>query len=347
MNELVDRFLLDLFEGLNDKIGVLFGTFIGDAQALAACFMLVYFGIESFKMMSGDKKLEIMPLLRPFILGLVLIFWCVPDAEDGGDYGVLGVISYPSKVLTHSAKGMYEAQLDEVEMLSRNRYALIDSVAIELMKTSLEVERAEDEVKEKKWYEFGIDFSAIGDKIAGLWLYVIGKMKMMFFQIIEFVVVTIWQVCIYIVFFLQIIFTGILSILGPLAIAFSILPSFRDAWVQWLSRYISVSLYACIGYIVLSISLVIMQYSLEKEIEILEYALNNEAAFIMYTSMTSGGVNTFIVTCLLGAISMLTIPFVSTWIISTTGVGHAIGGMVAGTMAVAKAGAGAATGGAA
>lgn len=337
MNELIDKFLLELFEGLHDKIGVLFGEFIGDAQALAACFMLIYFGMESFKMMSGDKKLEIMPLLRPFALGLVLMFW-IP---------FVNLVDEPAEYLTATSKAMFNNQLDEVEMLSRNRYALIDSVAVELMKTSLEVERAEDEVKEKKWYEFGIDFSAIGDKIAGLWVYVIGKIKMLFFQIIEFVVVTIWQVCIYFVFFLQIIFQGILAILGPLAIAFSILPAFRDAWVQWISRYISVSLYACIAYIVLSISLVIMQYSLEREIEILEYALSNEAAFVMYTSMSSGGVNMFIITCLIGAVSMLTIPFVSTWIISTTGVGHAIGGMVAGTMVIAKAGAGAASGGAA
>ena len=335
MNELIDKYLLDLFEGLQDKIGILFGEFIADAQALAACFMLIYFGIESFKMMSGDKKLEIIPLLRPFALGMVLIFW-IP---------FVNLIDEPADYITATSKAMFNNQLAEVELLSRNRYALIDSVATELMRTSLEVERAEDEQREKKWYEFGIDFSAIGDKIAGLWLYVIGKIKMLFYQLIEFLVVTIWQVCIYLIFFLQIIFEGILAILGPLAIAFSILPAFRDAWVQWISRYISVSLYACIAYIVLSISLVIMQYSLEREIEILTEALNNEATFIMYTSLSSGGVNMFIVVCLIGAVSMLTIPFVSTWIISTTGVGHAVGGMMAGTMAIAKAGASAASGG--
>ena len=75
MNELIDKFLFELFDGLRDKTTVLFGEFIADAQALAAIFMLLYFGVESFKMMSGDKKLEIIPLLRPFALGLVLMFW--------------------------------------------------------------------------------------------------------------------------------------------------------------------------------------------------------------------------------------------------------------------------------
>ena len=68
MNELIDKFLFELFDGLRDKTTVLFGEFIADAQALAAIFMLLYFGVESFKMMSGDKKLEIIPLLRPFAL---------------------------------------------------------------------------------------------------------------------------------------------------------------------------------------------------------------------------------------------------------------------------------------
>lgn len=37
--------------------------------------MLLYFGVESFKMMSGDKKLEIILLLCLFVLGLVFMFW--------------------------------------------------------------------------------------------------------------------------------------------------------------------------------------------------------------------------------------------------------------------------------
>ena len=41
--------------------------------------------------------------------------------------------------------------------------------------------------------------------------------------------------------------------------------------------YTHLSLYSCIAYIVLSISLVVMQYGIEREIEILEYALRNEA----------------------------------------------------------------------
>ncbi len=90
----------------------------------------------------------------------------------------------------------------------------------------------------------------------------------------------------------------------------------------------------------------IEKYGIEREIEILEYALRNEAAFVMYVGMTSGGVNSFLLTALLGAFAMLTIPFVSTWIVSTTGVGQAVGGMVGGAAIATKAVAAPATGGA-
>jgi len=328
MNELIDQALFQLFEGLQSKVGVLFGEFVSDAQALAAIFMLLYFGVESYKMMAGDKKLEIIPLLRPFALGMVLVFW-LPFVQ---------VISYPGKVLTGTSKAMFNNQINEVELLSRQRYALIDSVATKLSNTSLEVERAEKETEDDGIAaKLGIDLSAISDKIAGMYLYVVAKFRLMAFQLIEWIVVTIWQACVYFVFFLQIIFTAILVILGPLSFAFSILPGFRDAYLHWISRFISVSLYSCIAYIVLSVSLVIMQYSMEREIEVLQHALSNEAAFIMYVSMSSGGVNAFVNTCLLGAFSMLTIPFVSTWIVQTTGVGQAVGGMVGGATMAAKA----------
>lgn len=327
MNELIDQELFRLFTDLQGSVSDIFGEFVADAQALAACFMLLYFGIESFKLMTGDKKLEIIPLLRPFVIGLILMMW-IP---------FVNVISFPGEVLTRHSKDMFYNQLDEIENLSRERYALIDSVSIELIKTSVIVENSDQEANDDKWFDFGIDFSAIKDKIAGLYVYVVAKIKMLLFNLVEFIVVTIWQTCVYFVFFLQIIFTGILITLGPISFALSILPGFRDAYLQWLSRFISVSLYSCIAYIVLSVSLAIMQYGLENEIDILHYALSNEAAFVMYVGMMSGGVNSFLLTCLLGAISMLTIPFVSTWIVSTTGVGQAVGGMTAGTAMAAKA----------
>ena len=54
-------------KGLKASIWTHFDMFISDAQALAAIFMIIFFAIKSYEMMVGDKRMEIMPLLRPFI----------------------------------------------------------------------------------------------------------------------------------------------------------------------------------------------------------------------------------------------------------------------------------------
>lgn len=75
---------------------------------------------------------------------------------------------------------------------------------------------------------------------------------------------------------------------------------------------------------------------MEREIELLRYALNNEAAFIFYVSQNSGGANFFIVTLLIGGLAMLTVPVVSTWIISTAGVGNALSAVTRGMTRMAR-----------
>ncbi len=65
--------MMTFLGGLKNSIWTHFDLFIGDAQALAAIFMIIFFAIRSYEMMVGDKKMEIMPLLRPFGLAMVIL----------------------------------------------------------------------------------------------------------------------------------------------------------------------------------------------------------------------------------------------------------------------------------
>ncbi|WP_051017844.1 hypothetical protein [Pontibacter sp. BAB1700] len=108
------------------------------------------------------------------------------------------------------------------------------------------------------------------------------------------------------------------------------LPGFRDSYLTWIARYISVGLYSGLGYIVMSISFVLVKYGLMKEIDILKAVLGNEEMFIAYVSFPSGSISFYIVSLIVGGLAMLTIPIISTWIVHTTGVGNAIGTMAGG-----------------
>jgi hypothetical protein len=321
MREIIDQHLLDLFDGLFAAITDHLSIFLSDAQALTAIFMLLYFGIKAYGMIVADEPLQIMPLLRPFGLSMVIIFWAQ----------FVALINYPAQYISDKSKGMFQDRIAMVDAISQERMLLIDQVAKRLIEASAEVEQVKDGSNDEDWYEtLGIDFDVLFDQMKGYFIIIMSKIKFFIMQGVEFMVITCFQVCSYLVFFVQIIFGAVLVLLGPFAFAFSVLPGFKDAYIHWIARYISVSLYSTIGYIVMSLCMVVVQYGIERETELLHYILNNEAAFILYVSQNDGGANFFIVSLLLGALVMMTIPAISTWIISTSGVTYAISQMTMG-----------------
>src|SRR5437879_4388726 len=74
-NGVYEQGVMVFLTGLKDSVWTHFDLFITDAKALAAIFMIIFFSIKSYEMISGDKKLEIMPLLRPFGLAMIILWW--------------------------------------------------------------------------------------------------------------------------------------------------------------------------------------------------------------------------------------------------------------------------------
>ncbi|TPE39716.1 plasmid transfer protein [Pontibacter mangrovi] len=321
MRELIDQAVFELFDELFGHIQELVGVFLYDAQALCAVCMLLYFGLEAYKMMAGDARLRVIPLLRPFALTLVVVFW--PAFID--------TVNMPLQVVNHQAKGLYASQVDQVEDLHRERLALVDSVARQLTESSAEFERIEAEASDASWYEtMGIDLQPLFDKMKGYYLMLLAKLHFAAMMVVEWCVLTVFQCCAYIVYFLQIVFAGILVILGPFSFALSVLPGFKDAYLTWIARYISVGLYSGLGYLVMSISFVLVKFGLMKEIDVLRAVLSDPELFMAYVSFPSGGISFYLVSLLVGGLSMLTVPVISTWIVRTTGVSAAVGTVAGG-----------------
>lgn len=315
--DLLDQDMIDLIQGLYDAMTVRQEYYIEFAQLLCALFMFMFFALESYKMMIGDKKLEIMPLLRPFALSMVVMFWS----------GFVDIIKTPCRLLTEGEKDSFITNMQRLDGESNQRYALIDEVGQQLIDKSMEVERAGQQVNNTT----SGDFFGIGESLDNLWnmikgqyLFVESKVRYMAHQMIEYVAVTFFQVCTYVVFFLQAIFGTVLIILGPVAFAFSILPGYRDAYLNWIARFISVSLYSVIAYLVLNMAIEVIRLGVLKELNALNSVKTDPNAFVMYVATSSGNLFSFIASILVAAIGMLTIPSISTWIVSTSGATNAM-----------------------
>jgi len=154
-------------------------------------------------------------------------------------------------------------------------------------------------------------------------------MQLLFTQLLEILGIWILRISVYVIFMIQIIYSSILVILGPFSVAASILPAFRDSFSTWIARFISVSLYSGIGYLIMYLCALMQEYALQSEISRYQVLVgtNGTAADMAKMAVFAGNgilsFGTVIVAFLIGAICMFTVPSISTWIISTSGISSA------------------------
>ena len=347
MYEIIDTEMMQLIDGLAGVASTYLSTFVSTAQAIAAIMTTIYFSSEAYKMMAGDKQLEIVPLLRPFGIGLIIMFW--------GSF--LRMIDAPLNGIHNAGKDLYISKVNLINNLNKQRTNLQDSLCIAMVNASNEVKAAEEESRDGFFQKIEASVDLVAEKIAGLGLYVIGKIRQLVFNIIETIVTLLYQAIIYLMLFLRLVFRGVLGIIGPLALAFSILPMWKLSFRSWLSKYITVSLYGCVTYIILALSTAVIQYAIQTDIQVLSQANIDDTAQAMQAIYSTGYINGWLPAMLMTICSIALVPKITEWILPagaadvtagfrqnvnntvTSAAGAAVGGVAggaAGAMAGAK-----------
>jgi hypothetical protein len=313
-------------KGLKDSVWTHFDLFITDAKALAAIFMIIYFAIKSYEMMVGDKQLEIMPLMRPFGLAMIILWW--------GTF--VKMVAFPTDLVTNQTEQMFNSEQATVDNLRLNRSKLMLAVA-----NSLYTYQAQTQVAEKEsdtWYGQAWDsvtstvkqgISSVVSPLLELKNRLEVGMQLLFTQMLELIGIWILRIAVYIIFMIQIIYSTILIILGPFAVAVSILPTFRDSFSTWIARFISVNLYSGIAYLIMYLTGLMQEYAMTSEISKYQELVGKDGlsanlekmAWFAGNGLLSFG--TVIIVFIIGAICMFTVPSISTWIISTSGISSA------------------------
>lgn len=331
MNELLDRELMRMLEGITQNVSELFGMFVGIATILAGIFALVYLGIESYKMMLGEKQIEVSTLLRPFLIGFVIMLW--PQ--------FLGLIDGPCDALTDAARDIFENRIVEIDDAQRNRAAIQDSITMQVMANSVIADQANEISTDEEIHRLGIRLDGLINAVASLQTWFVAKMRQIWFCIFESIIIMFWKAAVYLILFLRLMFKSVLAIVGPISFAFSLLPSWRDAWSSWVSRYITVNLYGFLAYIELTLSTAIIQYSIEDDIDVLQAVNADDGAFALFTIFQSGYHNGLLPALLVSALGLLLIPKVAEWVIPSSGTSGAASSVkrnaVAGAQSIGKA----------
>lgn len=301
--------LHQILANLYQEMLPLCGNMIGVAKGIAGLGALFYVAYRVWQALSRAEPIDIFPLLRPFAIGLCIMFF--PTIVLGTINTVMSPIVKGTHTLletqTFDMKA-HQQKKDQLEYQARVREGkawLVDDEVYDQKLKDLEIWDAPEIVSmwgERLWYDI----------------------KQWFRQIVRDFFELLFNAAALVIDTIRTFFLVVLAILGPIAFAFSVYDGFQATLIHWLTRYISVYLWLPVSDLFSSILARIQVLMLEADIQEL-----SDPNFIPDESNAM-----YIVFLIIGIIGYFTIPTVAGWIIQSGG-GGAFGGAVNKTAAKA------------
>ena len=268
------------------------------AKGLAGLGALFYVALRVWQSLSRAEPIDVFPLLRPFAIGLAIMFFPTIVLDT------LNSVMSPIVQGTHS--------MLETQTFDMNEYrAQKDKLEYEAMKRNPETAYlVSNEEFDKQLEELGW---SPGDVVTMAGMYVERGMYNMKKSIRDFfreLLELLFQAAALVIDVLRTFFLIVLSILGPLCFAISVWDGFQSTLTQWFCRYIQIYLWLPVSDLFSTILAKIQVLMLQNDIE----ALQNDPNFSIEAS---NGV--YIVFLIIGIIGYFTIPTVAGWIIQAGG----------------------------
>ncbi len=315
------------FEGWEEVVWEEWAMFIEIAIAFAGLTTLIFFAGQAYGMMTGDKKWEILPLLKPFGMLMIILNWNI----------FTGAIKLPIKGMVTHLQQKNEAQQNTLTDLRIIRYEYQKGVSDNLFKFAVEAEEAKKEAEKVDENTFTTSMKEFWNKISSPIQEYAFKMRFMammaFTVILETLAFWALRIATYVILAFQVVFSGILLIFGPITVALSILPGFKDSFTTWIGRFISINLYHVIALMNMYIGGIFVEHALKSEIiKYKELVFRDgtpveDFAYKMALLSNNGLISfgTVIIAFLVTAALMFTVPSISNMIVNASGMSHAMG----------------------
>lgn len=289
--------LQSLIAGLYEDMIPLASGLISVGQGLAGIAGVIFVFYKLWPVMAGREPLDVYPLLRPFAIFFLLIFFM----------GFVDLMNAVLRPVVNATNNIVSYQNQTVFALIKRKQELIKQKQI----TPPHQSDAEKESQlEAIWnkvsgavnnaQEF---FSSLPETLESSIRRVMANLLEIFFYAVGIVINAI-----------RTFYLIILIIIGPLVLGFSVFPGFEGTFNGWLARYVQVYMWLPISNILGAIIAKFQTLMVEKDIERLLSNGDYDGADLGY-----------LIFLLFGICSYLTVPTVSSWIIHSTGAGRALG----------------------
>ncbi|MVZ64185.1 conjugative transposon protein TraJ [Sphingobacterium humi] len=292
--------LHELLRSLYDEMLPLSADMATVAKGIAGLGALFYMALKVWQALSRAEPIDVFPLLRPFAIGLCIMFF--PTI-------VLGTINAVLSPVVKGTNAMLENQVLDLNKLQEQKDLLEREAMLRNPETAYLVS---DEEFDKKLDELGwspSDLVAISGMYMERGMYDLKKsIRDWFRELLE----VLFQASALVIDTIRTFFLIVLSILGPIAFAISVWDGFQSTLTQWLTRYISVYLWLPIADMFSSMLAKIQSLIIERDIDMLA-----DPTYIPDTSNT-----VYIIFMLIGIVGYFTVPTVAGWVIQAGGAGN-------------------------
>ncbi|MDR1898284.1 MAG: hypothetical protein LBR10_16015 [Prevotellaceae bacterium] len=264
-----EKIFQDIFNALSEKVDDI-GSIAASVIGIGALF---YFASKTWSALAKNEPIDIYPLLKPLVIVLLCLnFNSLVIAPM--HYILAPFRTYTLKLLVDT-KNDTQAYIDDV------------------------VDKAKEERKKKRdaetrWWMKFMAFVEDGatDLSANIGAYIL-KFILEVFSCAKYAIYIIMN-------FLRVFFLVILGMIGPIAFALSLFPSFENSLSNWFAKYVSIYLWAPICNV---ISLIL-----------------DQAEFVLTSTLLTGTAGGFVfmavmllVFYIIGFYSYLSIPTIATW----------------------------------
>lgn len=292
--------LHEVLRSLYDEMLPLSADMAAVAKGVAGLGALFYVAMKVWQALSRAEPIDMYPLLRPFTLGICIMFFPMI---------VLGSINAILSPVVQGTHTILENQVLDLNDLQAKKDLLEREAMLRNPETAYLIS---DEEFDKKLEELGwspSDLVTMSGMYMERFAYKTEQMvKDWFRNLLEIL----FQAAALVVDTIRTFFLIVLSILGPIAFAISVWDGFQSTLTQWLTRYVSVYLWLPVADLFSSMLAKIQSLIVEKDIEMLA-----DPTYIPDTSNT-----VYIIFMIIGIVGYFTIPTVTGWIIQAGGAGN-------------------------
>lgn len=292
--------LHQVLRALYDEMLPLASDMIGVAKGLAGLGALFYVALKVWQALSRAEPIDMYPLLRPFALGLCIMFF--PTL-------VLGTINTVLSPVVKGTHSILEGQVLDMNVLQEQKDVLEREAMLRNPETAYLVSQEEFDKKLDKLGWTPSDLATMSGMYIERGMYNFQKsIRDSFREVLE----VLFQAAALVIDTIRTFFLVVLSILGPIAFAIAVWDGFQSTLTQWITRYVSVYLWLPVADLFSAILAKIQVLILQKDIESL-----SDPNFIPDSSNTI-----YIIFMIIGIIGYFTIPTVTGWVIQAGGMGN-------------------------